>query len=695
VYGDSYGANTAPGFGALRVSNGPTYAELTAIALGCNSQGRYIIESAWNSTTYFYNSNVVTYNGQSYLCLQTSLDNVPSSSPAYWTLWSPDITGTAPGSVIAYSNTYGWDNYAISGGTWDGANSVLGQVNLFKSDFSNVVPAGALLFFEFTGINDTSECISILGGGMVTAVDPLLINIPSFVQPAVNSTVQVTFPSIPTGMIVGTCVWIQGGGIYTVTAISSHLVTLQLAGPFFSTSQLVGTGATVTGGNLRWAAAQAIDDVLASYLATVTSLISEGATRIIISTCPNYSAAPGFANSPYNPTNIGNTTSQWNTKLTAAFSSLVASGSVTIFDLASQFAAVLANPQAYNIFDLDGGVGVSNNPNAADNIFFYDASIHPSAATHRIYATALANVVLSFVAPSVQMLAFADLFNQETNSNPIAWTSSNPNDAITQTASPLPFPTAASSDDPRLVLAQSISQPQIRQTIGTDYTNGLLLPDASWTSWTVGTAYAENLGSSSYQFGCFGAAAGILTAVSDGYGQINSNTILIPGVNGFLGKGPVSFVARIGRYSAAGDQLTLRAGIVDALILGRPANGIFLELTDNGAGTFTLNLIVANASTYTLLATPFTSLITNANPQTFIFSGDATLRWWSVYTSAAPYTTLSPNPPVCVAVGKLPVLPEAILYPAWQGIKTGLTTAGSDYVVCDGIWALANNGWRA
>jgi hypothetical protein len=334
------------------------------------------------------------------------------------------------------------------------------------------------------------------------------------------------------------------------------------------------------------------------------------------------------------------------------------------------------------LYDLDGGVGINSNPNPPDSIWLYDALIHPSAATHRIYGYTLSQLLLGFVQPSVQILKFADAWNLETNSNPIAWVSGIPLFGIPQTPSPSPLPPAASCQDPRLLLAQTISLPQLRQAAGTDYDNGLVLPDASWVGWTNGGGVGGVV-SFAYALGAYGAVEGLLTAVNDGYGQIRSGTPLItPGL--LLGKGPLSFVFRIGRIATSGDQITIRGGLVDALILGRPQNGIFLEVVDN-AGVFTCRLILANGGTFTTLSVPFTSTITNNAFQTFWFASDLAMRWWSVYASG-----------VLCAVGKLPALPSGVaLSLGWQGIKIAETTVGSSVAMCDGIWTLNYSGVRA
>lgn len=687
--GDSYGANTAYQLGLYRVSNGPTYAELIAIALGLNSQGRYPIIGAYNSASAYLTGSVVTYNGLSWMCIQITLGgNTPAVGSAFWAPWI--VPGYAPGSVTAYNTSLGWDNYAVAGATWNvisGAltpNVIKGQLALFNTDFSNAVPGNALIFIQFTGINDTSQLIQFHGRGMPTADDPVLTGtIPSFVQPAVGGSVVVSFPSIPTGLAVGVQVWITGGGVYNVSVISGTSVTLVLQAAFWNTSPIAATGATVPGGNMRWAAAQAMDDIMADYLASVTGLFTNGATKIIISNCPNYWLTPfGQTTSGLTQANVTNTVNYWNAKLSATFAALMAAGKVWMHDLATIFANVIANPQQYNLANLDA----QNLPGQFDDSnWLYDGLIHPAAGTHRVYGKDVAQLIVSIYPASPQLTAFASVFNIEPNCNPINWQSGIFAYSIPQTPSPLPFPPAATSNDPRLLLAQTISQPQLMQWIGTDYTEGLLLPNSNWSSWINGGGSGINSGTSAYALGGHGGVQGALAAVNDGYGQTYGLPFILMGGPTWLKTGPIGMVARVGRFATAGDQVTWRMGFVDALLLARPANGIFLELTDNGAGVFTLSLILAASSTYTVVATAsYTNQITNALPQTFMFISDYSLRWWSVFVSG-----------VCVLTIKMPALPYGLtLFLAWQAIKTALTGAGATYAFTDGIWGLNTNQAR-
>jgi hypothetical protein len=180
TFGDSYGAMSYPGTGDIVYSTGPTYPALLSYALGLPTYGRY--KTGWTFGT-------------------------------------------------------GWDNYAISGsvfwGTGDSATTASGaasQVNQFLADYGNAVPAGALILFQHTGINDVGS-VTAGYGGMVTTADPLGTSWPAFTEPAINGTVTVAAPggTIPTGLVANAtplqAVWI-GGSLFSVTGIAGSNVTL-------------------------------------------------------------------------------------------------------------------------------------------------------------------------------------------------------------------------------------------------------------------------------------------------------------------------------------------------------------------------------------------------------------------------------------------------------------------------------------
>jgi len=609
VFGDSYGASSFPGTGDFSNSNGPTYPAVLDYLFGFPLRGRWV--TGWN-------------------------------------------------------NGLRWDNYAVSGSVLYGGIDT--HVAQFKTDFSNVVPANSLINFEWTGINDVLSLCSSMGTGVVTATDPLT-TFTGFTQPAIGSSVTVTFAAIPTGLVASATplqwVWLQNGGLYSVGAISGSTVVLTYLGQQWNTSGTT-AGQPVAGGNVRWGANQLLDDLMTYLIGLINGLITDGAINIVVSTTIPLGNLPAESSYP----NGDRTSAYFNTALESAVSSI---SQVHVFDLGAAFTAILANPPAYGFYNVD--VGISASSDTPESCMFVDSpGLHPSAACHRWYALKWLQWAVGWAPSAPQIQAALALLNNYPNGNPPTF-STPPGVWVASSGASLPV-NVTNSDD-RLSAASAYQNPsqviRVFTDLDTAYVDGSSnpIPDASWTAYKVGGATPTYLPSAfSQDFQVFGAIQTRLGNVGDSYGF--TKTVSPFNWNGAFAvqTGVLRLLFRIGAIGT-GNSFIMRAGLVDALGTARPANGIFCEITD-ASGTCTGNMVLGNASTYTTFSFPITLDATNGYLKTIEVVSDFELLRYFVYVSG-----------VLAGFGRLPALPNASLYLAYQAQQTVFSTTAFTTVNLD------------
>lgn len=688
VFGDSLGANSAWNQGQYRVTNNNAslYPEIISQALGVGWNGRYtgsagnfIGAGTWVSGTFYTTGSIVLYAGKSWIALQggggvNNINQTPALGSTWWGLYQQ-------GNWTGFTTQLGWDNYANSGAIWEGAlPNVRQQILQFLTDFSNVVPTGSLIHLEWTGLNDVANLCQNYGLGMVTNSDPLGITFSTFTQPAVGSPVNVTFSATPAGMAPSTGQWVcllnSGGlcGLYAVGAnVSGNTFTLTLEGALWDTGAGIAPGNSVsgTGSSVRWAAAQLIDDILTSVVASLNNLISKGATLITATTAYDLNIAPAWSSVAN-----GTATSRWfNTKLKAAVANM---SQVFIFDLAATMNTIIASPATYGLRNI--GSSTQFDP-VDETLWFYSATQHPTPAGHRLIAISWLQFLLSTavqlgnVPLSTQLAGGINRLNISGNGAPAFWTT--PTWVTTLGQNTPPLLTAA---DPRIVLAQGIAQPHLIYRVVVDYDKNLLLEDAGWAAVTGGTGGGSIYPpGSEYTYLTRGAMMATLSAAGDHYGQIKNNTgPFVYGLGPPQDTGPLACVARITYVLNGSDQIIYRAGFIGGLQLARPTNGIFIEVTWN-AGTVTAVLVLANGGSYTTASFPVTST-NNGAAQTIWFSSDTKLLKWNVYVGQNP-----------VLLVTMPALPSgAALYLAHQFTKP-IAGGGISYCLSDMICGILTN----
>jgi phospholipase/lecithinase/hemolysin len=668
VFGDSIGTMSTPSGGAQIISNGAPYPAIIAKTAGFNPWGRWIFQGPWSSGAVYNPGTIVTNGGSSWLAVAFSLGATPATDTgANW------IKYTGVGAS-GYTTSTGWNNYAVSGAQWSGATlgEVNTQVSQWLTDYSSGAPSGSIVHFEWTFGNDLFGISNNSGMGMVNNTDPLGVTCPSFTQPAVNSSVTVTLSAIPTGMVANataadsTWVWVPNGGVYSVSAINGDNVTLVNQGATLETTSAA-PGATVTGGNIRWAAAQYIDDILSSFVTAINAIIAKGVEVITVSTCPDVSRWPTESAVP----NAAATATWYNAKLRAAVASIP---QVHVFDLASIYTSIFANPTAYGVVGLDGPTSSSN---PIDILYFYpNSNIHPTATGHKILASAYANFLIQLFAagvitPSLQQMTQFSLLNSQFAGPTPAFASS----AAGWTPTTPVVPQNITAADPRINNSAWITQPLQLFRVFEDYDGGLVtgtaLPDSSWTADAAGSGAGSIVNPVlENAYGVHGALQATLYSANDRYGQTKTSTPFLYGVNGQLG--PIQFLCRLAGVFSSTDQVIYRGGFVDAIGANRPQNGVFLEIEFN-SGTTTANLIVANAGSYTLM--PFTYTWPNSTTaKGLTFWSDYDLLRWTV-TSAGS---------VLLSQAKAPALPMAALFLAHQFVKP-TAGAGISYAMTDCI----------
>jgi hypothetical protein len=639
TFGDSYGAVSLTGFGDLANSNGAPYTALMSYVLGLPMLGR------WRGGTY--------------------------------------------------SNTLGWDNYAVAGSNLFGtlAGTIGGQVAQFETDFANAVPSGTVLFFQLTGINDTSEIVAGYGGGMVTTADPLGTAWPSFTEPAVGSPVTVTAPSIPTGLASGTTpiqwVWI-GGSLFSVTGISGTSVTLTKQAAVWNTT-ILAAGATNPGGNLRWACAQIIDDLMTYWVNIIDTLIADGAAAIIVSTCPPWNNNLNFVSTitGASQAQIKNTISRWNTKLNAAVASI---SQVHVFDLFGAMTNIWANPPAYGLYNMDGQAESNANISTANDFGFAD-QVHASATTHSAIALQLFQFLLTWVPVTLQTAPQLSLAKQLLNSAGFA---ASPSHFILGTGStavawnPLlgnVIPVPIQSTDNRLALARSVERPHtvVRSlddwlTISQAFQDlATTPPDPTWTTVMAGSGQAvTGPGSSYYTKGTTGLVILQTNAANDSAGLIKSGLPLIVG-GSLNGLGYVHIIFNSSISWIAGDTSVIRFGLVDGISATvRPNNGIFIEIAIT-SGVLTGQVVYATSASgsaiYTTYGFTMPTLANGAPAGAFELASDYEQRRWFLYYKGVliPFNN-TPWPTYAL----FPTLPAGILLCKAMQITTTVSVGGSD-----------------
>ena len=87
----------------FKVGTGTTAWNNLTYAVGFASKG------AWSSGTTYYINDMVTYNGSSYICILSGINQNPASATSYWTVLAQGGTsGISTGKSIAMALIFGF-----------------------------------------------------------------------------------------------------------------------------------------------------------------------------------------------------------------------------------------------------------------------------------------------------------------------------------------------------------------------------------------------------------------------------------------------------------------------------------------------------------------------------------------------------------------------------------------------------------
>jgi phospholipase/lecithinase/hemolysin len=597
VFGDSWGAVTAQGAGAETISNAPTMTALVAQAFNLNPTGRWALAGNWSSGPEYVNGTYVLRNGSVYL----------ANSPAGFSYNQDPATDggvnwqLVPG-MSGWSDSLGWDNFAIPGANLasvpSAGESITGQVTQYLADINGgtpsspvagSIPAGTVIHFQYTAINDNIE--------------------------------------------------------------------------------------NASASSFSWQ-----DTTIADYVSLVQSLITAGATLIIVNTCPNVSNAP-YMTANNIVSQFSASAASWNTKLAAAFASIP---QVVIFDLNAVYQEVFANPVAFGFDMPDDSYSDSNvlsNPSLWTKVPWFDGpsnSLHPSGALHSVFAQAVGSFIAGLLTQGAQVQAALTALNvRPQGATPVFTTPATSGKIVPTSQFFAPLITSA---DPRLAFASAVKTPQLRYSKFCDfdngqYPNGSVEPDAGWLQDKSGTGLA----SFAYQGGissglCRGAITLSATAANDRYGHSLAGAPVVSNNNTTVLLGPLAFTCRIALQPGSGDTLFYRGGFVDQLSGNQPANGVFLEL-EWTSGTETAKLIYASGGSPTAFAIPSFSWVNIAVNKwsTLTFHSDTFCQRWFIYQDGA-----------FLGWTKFSALPVAALLLGQQFVKTA-SGGGASYLSVDFI----------
>jgi hypothetical protein len=448
---------------------------------------------------------------------------------------------------------------------------------------------------------------------------------------------------------------------------------------------------------MRWAAAKIFDDIMTNWVTIIDTLVSDGATQIVVSTCPpvqnnlTYLASITGASSAQ----LANTVNQWNTKLEAAVSSI---SQVHVFDLYSAMSSIWSNPIAYGFYNMDGQL-VSDTISPPNDVSFAD-EVHPSAALHTAISVALFSSITSWIPRTSQTAPQFTLAAQVLNANgsagsltnsPSAWVAGN-GFSLWLPANGNYVPLPIYSADQRLVSAASLDRPHVtyRSLNGFDTINGYFsatLPDTSWESVTSGGGQSLSVpGTDYFALGQIGTWLLQTIYVNDSAGIIkNQVPVLIPSyVNGYV-RVTCNFALT---YGSITETVVFRFGLADALSnTTRPQNGIWIEIL-NTNGTLTGLLVYASAGSYTTAAFTVPTITNNAKGGAMELVSDYTQTRWFLTWKGSPITLTSPTYPGYTKFPALPVPTVLCLFA--QNTNTVSNDTGSGLWIDDLDFVLRN-----
>src|SRR5258708_3186492 len=320
-----------------------------------------------------------------------------------------------------------------------------------------------------------------------------------------------------------------------------------------------------------------------------------------------------------------NTNNYWNTKLASVMASV---SQVTIFDVKSIFAAIVANPAAYGIANINDYLGkpTFTTLNTTDQFMWCGTNgFHPSAALHRILGINFISE-LSAVFPgavlqnkhTLQLLGNVDGNGQTASFN------SPSGFQVLPYAGGL-FPQLVTSQDARLSRADLATvNPSGHRRIFTDFDSGTWPdPKYAWTTNVVsagsGAVYAATANYGDNTFGEMQLTVNATTAV---YGA-NINSVQFRAA-----KGPARFQFRAWHTISSGCTLLSQFGFCDSLTT--LANGVWFEIIDTN-GVITANLVGMIASSRTAMSLGTIVWASGGLSTLFEFDADADWKNFSVY----------------------------------------------------------------
>lgn len=675
VFGDSYSANSYPTIGFERISDGPTWAELASEAMGLVTTGRYTYYGTWSTigpvSGYYTPGTIVTgSNAKSYIALKLTTVDPVTDDGTNWALYQN-------GTLTGWSFSLAWDNYAASGADMAADPQCLQfQINQFLSDCSSAVPSGSFVDFAYTGVNDL-DGIYVFVGSPNGTTDPLCTLATGFIMPAVGSTVgSIGFSSI-TNLVANQFIWIAGAGLMQLVGspVPGNSNTLQNVGSYFSTTN-VNAGASVpSGGNVRSAGYQMIDDLLSTYHTLVESVISAGASQILMTTCPLLGVAPAIAE-------YGNTTafnqyaSYWNTAILAKFASIT---TIYWFRLDTAFANLWANPLAYGFTIPDNYDNASAELDT--HIWFDSPGLHPSGKLHRYYFSQWTQAALGIPvltqagAQRITLLERSNLFlpTGVPSFGGSTWVTSNgENPTGIQSQPPL-----IGADDLRLIMAQSITEQRLIYGFSEDFDKTVFPnapePDGSWTVVDGGVTKSGITAVAGTVWGFHGQGGAQFTVgnVGDYYGHYKSTFIFWAASGWPTYMGPFFISWRICHILNPGDTIVMRGGLIDAMSTTRPANGMFFEVQD-ADGSITANFVLASGGTDYTLNFPLSWPSNTPLVDLHAFSDSLGRRWHIMQGNTYQGMVEFPST----------ALPSATLYGSQQAVKTA-GNPGPSYCLVD------------
>jgi phospholipase/lecithinase/hemolysin len=279
-------------------------------------------------------------------------------------------------------------NYAVAGagiGAEQIANTTLpNQISKLLADYPDGLPENNLVVLSIGG-NDIGPTIENNGGVFATnglATQTWTTNA-NFTIPAINETVEVSvvssqFCAAGTTSPPGTFyVSLPAGYIFNVTAVpdGTHITIANSLG--FAEGTVIDSPVTFSQESVSL-----INGYVSAMATPIANLIAAGA-NIVWTLLQDVSTQPDLSAETYPSAHA--TWEYWTSAFAAGLYPTTAKN-VSIFDLASVFAAVTANPTSFGFKDATTSWDNSTSMNAND-LVYWDV-VHPTAAMHRVIAQA-------------------------------------------------------------------------------------------------------------------------------------------------------------------------------------------------------------------------------------------------------------------------------------------------------------------